>query len=114
MPTQQIAQDTWTDFLSAFSAHNQTRSVNVDIESTDFGAQRLVDHEPLLAIEPSLEKELHRTITVIAGDPQGGNPTALSHEVANPKTIWVKEDDSGQAQALDIETDDGRTIIQFV
>jgi hypothetical protein len=111
MPTTQIGQDQWTEFLAGFSAHNQTRPVNVEIESTELGPQRVIDGKPLLAVEPDLEEEM---ITVIAGDPEGGEPSALTHQVMNPKAIWVKQDDSGEPQALDIETDDGRTILQFV
>jgi len=113
MMTQQIARDQWEDYLAAFSADNQTRTVNIDMESTEFGPQRIVDNKPLLGIEPDLEDENEKTIVVVAGDPQGGDPAALTHEVINPQSIWVKQDDEGRAQALDIETSDGRTIIEF-
>ena len=114
MPTMQVKQDKWEDFLSAFSAHNQTRNVNIDLESTEFGPQRLVDHKPLLGIEPDLKDEIEPTITVVAGDPQGAEPAALTHQVMKPTAIWIRENDEGEAQALDIEMEDGRTIIQFV
>lgn len=113
MPTQQIAVEQWEEFLSAFSAHNQTRKVVVDMESTELGPQRVVDGKPLLAIEPDLEGAVGKRITVIAGDTQGDDPVALTHQVMNPQSIWLKEDDQGNQQALDIETDDGRTIIQL-
>ncbi|MHB0913585.1 MAG: DUF5335 family protein [Armatimonadota bacterium] len=114
MATQQIAQSDWEEFLAAFSAHNQTRKVNIEMESTELGPQRLVNGEPLLGVEPDLKDEHEPTIVVVAGDPEGGEPAALTHEVMNPRSIWIKEDDSGKAEALDIETDEGRTIIQFV
>ena len=114
MPTMQIEQNEWKDFLSGFSAHNQTRMVAVDTESTELGPQRVIDGKPLLAVEPDLEDENEPTITVVAGDPEGGEPSALTHQVMNPRAIWVKQDDSGEPQALDIETEDGRTILQFV
>lgn len=113
MPTQQIPQDQWIDYLSGFSAHNQTRNVIVDMESTEFGPQRVIDNMPLLSIEPDMEDANEPTIVVIAGDPEGAHPAALTHEVMNPKAIWVKQADDGKAEALDIETDDGRTIIEF-
>jgi len=114
MATQCIPQDQWIDFLAAFSAHNQTRNVILDMETAELGAQRLVDRKPLLGVEPDLKDEHEPTITVIAGDPEGGKPAALTHQVMNPQAIWVKEDDAGRAEALDIEMEDGRTIIQFV
>ena len=114
MATQEILRDRWTNYLAAFSAHNQTRPVTVDVENTELGPQRLVDRKLLLGVEPDLKDEHEPTITVIAGDPEGGEPAALTHQVINPRTIWVKEDDEGRVQALDIETEDGRTIIQFV
>jgi len=111
MPTTQIRQEEWTDFLSGFSAHNQTKPVILEIESTDLGPQRVIDGKPLLAVEPDLEEEM---ITVVAGDTEGEEPSALTHQVMNPRAIWVKSDDEGEPQALDIETEDGRTILQFV
>lgn len=114
MGTQYIPRAEWDDFLSAFSADNQTRSVAVEIESAELGTQRLVDARPLLAVEPDLEDEREATITIVAGDPEGGGPAALTHQVMNPQAIWVKEGGEGQAEALDIETEGGRTIIQFV
>ena len=114
MATQQIAREQWDEFLAAFSAHNQTREIVVDMESRDLGAQRLIDRKPLLGIEPDLKEDHDPTITVIAGDKEGGEPAALTHRVANPRAVWIKEDAEGRAEALDIETEDGRTIIQFV
>jgi hypothetical protein len=113
MPTQQIPQDQWVDYLAGFSAHNQTRNVIVDMESSELGPQRVIDNKPFLAIEPDMEDELDPTIVVVVGDPQGEHPMALTHEVMKPKAIWVKESDDGQVEAVDIETDDGRTIIEF-
>lgn len=114
MSTQQIPQNEWTDFLSSFSANNQTRSVTIDVQDTEFGPQRVADGKPLLAVEPDLEDEHGPTITVVAGDTEGGEPAALTHQVMNPQAIWVKENEEGLAEALDIEMADGRTIIQFV
>ncbi|MHB1001005.1 MAG: DUF5335 family protein [Armatimonadota bacterium] len=114
MSTQQIPQDKWNDYLSSFTAMNQTRNVVIDIESSELGSQRLVDGKPLLTVEPDLGSGRKPVIIVIAGDTQGDSPESLTHEVAQPKSIWVKENDAGQVDALDIETEDGRTIIQFV
>ncbi len=114
MPTQQILRDQWIDYLAGFSANNQTRTVVVDQESTELGPQRIIDREPLLAVEPDLKDEHEPTITVVAGDPGGGEPAALTHQVINPRAIWVKVDDEGRVEALDIETEDGRAVVQFV
>jgi hypothetical protein len=114
MPTQQIPREEWTDFLASFSAHNQTRSVVVEMENQDLGIQRVIDGKPLIAVEPDLKDEHEPTITVVAGDPEGGEPAALTHQVMNPRAIWVKQASDGEAEALDIETEDGRTIIEFV
>lgn len=114
MATQQIPESKWTEYLSDFSAQNQKRAVLIDLESAELGPQRLVEAKPLLGVEPDLKDEHEPTITVVAGDPEGSEPAALTHQVMNPQAIWVKENDQGEAEALDIETDEGRTIIQFV
>jgi len=112
MPTQRIPPDQWEDYLAGFSAHNQTRLITVDVESQDLGPQRIIDHTPFLGLEPDL-KEREPTIIVVAGDPEGGRPDAVTHEIMKPRSIWIKEDEEGRAEALDIETEDGRTIIEF-
>lgn len=114
MSTQQIPQNQWNNFLAEFSAHNQKRNVTIDLESNELGPQRLVDSRPLLSVETDLKDKLDPVITVIAGDPEGGEPAALTHQVMDPKAIWIKESDGGEAEALDIEASEGRTIIQFV
>lgn len=114
MSTRQIPQDQWNDYLSGFSAHNQTRHIAIDLESTELGPQRLVDQKPLLGVEPDLKDEHHPAITVIVGDPEGGEPDVLRHQVENPTAIWVKQGEDGEVEALDIETEDGRAILEFV
>jgi hypothetical protein len=114
MPTQQIAHDQWEKYLSKFSACNQTRSVNLDMESNELGPQRLINNRPLIAIEPDVRCGEECTIVVVAGDTEGGQPEALTHEIKRPQAMWVKQDDAGCIQAIDFETDDGRTILEFV
>lgn len=114
MATQQIPQSEWNEFLATLSAKNQTRKVTVDVQSAELGPQRVVTEKSLISVEPDLKDEHEPTITVIVGDPEGGEPMALTHQVMNPQSIWVKEDDGGRIEALDIETEDGRTILQFV
>ena len=114
MPTQQVPHDQWEVYLAEFSARNQTRPVIVDMETSELGQERLVDSAPLLGIEPDFKDEYQKSITIIAGDPEGAEPEALTHQVMNPRTIWIKEDDQGCAEALDIEMEGGRTIIQFI
>lgn len=114
MPTRQIAKDQWEHYLDAFGAHNQTREISVDLESNELGPQKIIEHKPLLALEADLREDKERFITVIAGDTQGAEPEALTHRVLEPVAIWVKEDDQGQAEALDIESEEGRTLVTFI
>ena len=112
MPTQQIPRDEWIAYLSAFSASYQTRPVNIDLESNELGPQRLVEERPLLAVEADMHGD-DSMITLIAGDPEGGKPEALTHEIPDPSAVWVKSNDGGEVEALDIENPDGRVIVQF-
>lgn len=112
MSTQQIPRDQWINYLSAFSASNQTRPVNIDLESNELGPQRLVEDRPLLAIEADVRAD-ESQITLIAGDAEGDEPAALTHQIPEPSAVWVKADDQGQVEALDIENPDGRTIVEF-
>jgi hypothetical protein len=114
MQTRQIERDRWNDFLEAFSAHNQTREISIDMEHNELGPQTVIERKPLLAMETDLKDDLEPSIVIVAGDPQGGEPAALKHRVMDPNAIWVREDDQGRVETLDIESDDGRTLIKFV
>ena len=112
MSTEQVPREQWEDYLAGFSAKNQTRPITVDIEDPDLGPQRIVEHIPLLGVEWDF-KDRENNIIVVAGDPQGEDPESIAHEINQPKTIWVKADDTGRVEALDIESEGGRTIIEF-
>ncbi len=113
MSTVQIPREQWTDYLANFSGKNQTKPIVVDMESNELGPNRLIDHVPLLGIEPDFS-DGEATISIIAGDPEGGEPEALTHEIQKATAVWVKESEAGEPEALDIESEDGRTIVQFV
>lgn len=112
MPTTEIPREQWTSYLRSFSASNQTRPVNIDFESNELGPNRLVEDRPLLAVEAETRGD-EASITLVAGDPDGAEPAALTHEIPGPQAVWIKADDQGQAEALDIESPDGRIIVQF-
>ncbi len=111
MPTQQIPHDQWDNYLAEFSADNQARNVIVEMDNNELGPQRIIDGMPLLSVESDLEDE--EMIVVIAGGTHIGHPLAMSHEVVHPRAIWVKQTEDGKPEAMDIETDEGRTIIEF-
>jgi len=112
MSTHQIPRNEWTSYLNSFSATNQTRPVTIDLESNELGPQRIVEERPLIAIEAETHGD-ESTITLVAGDPEGGEPAALTHEIPGPNAVWVKDGDDGCVEALDIESPEGRTIVQF-
>ena len=114
MPTRQIEKESWSRFLEGFSAHNQMREIAVDVEDNELGSQTLVDRKPFLAMETDLRDNIEPSIVLVAGDPAGGDPSVLRHRVMDPNSLWVKEDDTGRAEALDIEADNGKTVIRFV
>lgn len=113
MSTQQIPQTEWVEYFEGFSAHNQTRCVTLDVQDIEAGPQRVVDHLPLLAIEPDTKNDVLPSIVIVAGDSSGGQPEAFRHEVMKPTTVWIKQDDQGEVEAMDIEGEDGKVILQF-
>lgn len=113
MSTYQVPREQWVEFLKELTTKNQTRNIVLDVESNELGPQRLIDGKPLVGIEPEINQD-GAAITVIAGDPEGGHPSSLAHEIDGVSSIWVKEDEEGKVQAVDIESKDGKTIIEFV
>ena len=110
MPTQQIPHYEWTQFFDEFSWQHQSWLVTVEMLGRDIGHQVQVRNLPLegITVEPNEIGE--DEITIIAGS----RPDAhISHTIRTPRHVWLKQNDEGADEALEIESFEGIALVIF-
>lgn len=110
MPTQEIPHYEWERFFDGFSRLHRGWLVTVEVLGPDIGDQVQVRNLPLegIAVEPNEVGE--DQITIIAGT----EPDArISHTIPAPDRVWLKQNDEGADEALEIESIDGTVLISF-
>jgi len=109
MPTQEILRDEWARYFEQFSRRHQGWLVTVEILGLDIGDQVQVRDLPLegITVETSDDGD---EITIIAGS----RPDArISHTICAPLRVWVKQNELGADEALEIESPAGAILVRF-
>ena len=110
MPTQEISRDEWARFFEAFSRRHQGWLVTVEMLGLDIGDQVQVRNLPLEGITVETNESDADEITIIAGN----RPDArISHTICAPLRVWVKQNEQGADEALEIETPAGAVLVRF-
>jgi Family of unknown function (DUF5335) len=111
MPTQEIPSYEWSRFVDEFSRRHEGWLVSIEILNGENGNQMLVRDVPLEGITVDANEVGEDQITIIAGvDPNAH----LSHTVASPDRIWLKQSAEGADDALEIESFEGTVLITFL
>ena len=107
MPTQEIPHYEWERFFDEFSRVHRGWLVTIEMLGLEIGDQVQVRNLPLdgIAIEPNEIGE--DQITIIAGA-QGD--ARISHTIDAPDRVWLKQNDEGADEALEIESIDGKVL----
>lgn len=109
MPTQEIIRDEWARYFEEFSRRHLSWLVTVEIIGLDIGDQVQVRNLPLEGIIVETNDDGDE-ITIIAG----AFPDArISHTICAPIRVWVKQNEQGADEALDIETPAGAVLVRF-
>ena len=110
MPTQEILHYEWERFFDEFSRLHRDWLVTIEMLGPDIGDQLQVRNLPLdgIAVEPNEVGE--DQIMIIAGT----QPNArISHTIPSPDRVFLKQNDEGADEALEIESIDGTVLISF-
>jgi hypothetical protein len=110
MATQEIPHYEWERFFDEFSRLHRGWLVTIEMLGPDIGDQLQVRNLPLdgIAIEPNEVSE--DQIIIIAG----AQPHArISHTIPSPDRVFLKQNDEGADEALEIESIDGTVLISF-
>jgi Family of unknown function (DUF5335) len=110
MPTQEILRNEWPGYFEEFSSRHQGWLVTVEILGLDIGDQVQVRNLPLEGIIVETNDPDGDEITIIAGS----RPDArVSHTICAPLRVWVKQNEQGADEALEIETPAGAVLVRF-
>jgi Family of unknown function (DUF5335) len=110
MPTQEIPHYEWERFFDEFSRLHRGWLVTIEMLGLDIRDQVQARDLPLegIAIEPNEIGE--DQITIIAGA-QGD--ARISHTIDGPDRVWLKQNEEGADEALEIESTDSTVLLRF-
>ncbi len=110
MPTQEILRNEWPRYFEEFSSRHQGWLVTVEILGLDIGDQVQVRNLPLEGIIVETNDPDGDEMTIIAGN----RPDArISHTICAPLRVWVKLNEEGADEALEIDTPAGVVLVRF-
>jgi hypothetical protein len=110
MPTREVPHYEWARFFDEFSRRHQAWLVTVEMLRQDIGHQVQVRNLPLegIMVEPNEIGE--DEITIIAG----AQPDAhISHTIRSLRRVWLKQNDEGADEAVEIESFGGTVLVSF-
>jgi len=112
MATREIPRADWDRFLTMVSRQQADQPVRVRVADASAGDQTLADCVPMVGL--SLEKKGSDADAIALTLAFSGGESHMTHQIANPAKLYVKENDAGEPEVLDIE--DGaqvKTLIFF-
>lgn len=101
MATREIPRADWDRFLTMVSRQLADQPVRVRVEDTETGDQMLADCVPMVGL--SLEKKGSDADAIALTLAFSGGESHMTHQIANPEKLYVKENAAGEPQVLDIE-----------
>lgn len=110
MPTQEVPHHEWARFFDEFSRRHQAWLITVEMMGRDLGHQVQVRDLPLVGMMVEPNEIAEDDITIIAGP----RPDAhISHTVRSPRRVWLKQNQEGVDEAVEIESFSGNVLISF-
>src|SRR5438067_7524828 len=111
MPTREIPRHEWPSFFNCFSKEHQDWPTTIELISGDVGDQLEAEGEPLVGISLDPKGSAQGAIEVMVGARPDDN---LTHTIASPTHVWIRDGSSAVDEALEIEAADGsKTLLRF-
>jgi hypothetical protein len=110
MPTQEIPNYEWGKFFDEFSGRHEGWLTTIELLSADIGDQIQARDLPLAGISVEADEDVEDQITIMVG----ASPNArISHTISKPGRVWLKQNEEGADEALQIESFDGIALLRF-
>jgi hypothetical protein len=109
--TIEIPRETWAVYFDNLNKRALNEPVRIQVENRDIGDQELTRRLPLVGIDLETKGSEAGDIEVTVGDER----RELLHHIDNAVRVYLKVDDDGNIDCLEIEDgDNGKTLLFFV
>src|SRR5262245_21357952 len=107
MLSKEIPRTQWIRFFDDFSKQHEGWIVTMEVLGADIGDEEEADALPLVGISADW-KAGERRIEIMLGD----NPEAhLTRIINTPKRVWLKQPEEPAHEAVEVESEDGTTML---
>jgi Family of unknown function (DUF5335) len=108
--TIEIPRENWSSYFDDLGRRASAYPVRIEVENRELGAQEMARKLPLVGIELERKGSERGDIEVTVGD--AGEQ--LLHHIDNPRRVFLRMDESGNIDCIDIEDEaNGKTFIFF-
>ncbi|OJT20632.1 hypothetical protein BO221_32135 [Archangium sp. Cb G35] len=108
--TIEIPRETWAVYFDNLSKRALNEPVRIEVENRDIGDQEMTRKLPLVGIDLETKGSEAGAIEVSVGDER----RELMHRIDNAVRVYLKIDDDGNIDCMEIEDqDDGKTLLFF-
>lgn len=108
--TIEIPRSSWFVYFERLGKQAQTYPVRIEVENRDIGDQEMARKLPLVGMDLETKGSEVGNIEITLGD----NDQNFTHHIDDPTRIYLKVDDAGNIDCIEIEDqDNGKTLIFF-
>lgn len=108
--TIEIPRSSWSVYFERLGKQAQTYPVRIEVENRDIGDQEMARKLPLVGIDLETKGSEVGDIEITVGDADQN----FMHHIEDPTRMYLKVDDSGNIDCIEIEDkDNGKTLIFF-
>ena len=108
--TIEIPRQTWAVYFDNLNKRALSEPVRLEVENRDIGDQEMTRRLPLVGIDLETKGSEAGDIEITVGDERG----EFTHAIDNPTRVYLKVDDDGNIDCLEVEDqDNGKTLIFF-
>jgi hypothetical protein len=111
VPTDQIRQSEWSEFLDDFSQTHEDWLVTIEVRGTEApeDSDVILREAPFWGLSMADDRGMSGMIAVAAGEDRDSRH--VTHIIPEPSRIILERDADGTDRALHIEARDGTTTI---
>ena len=110
MSTQEIPNYEWVRFFDEFSRRHEGWLSRVEFLPADYGDQIHARDLPLAGISVEPDEVAEDQIIIMLG---GNADARITHTISKPGRVWLKQNEKGEDEALEIESFEGTALLRF-
>ena len=108
--TIEIPRRTWAVYFENLSKRALSTPIRLEVENRDIGDQEMTRRLPLVGIDLEVKGSEAGDIEITVGDER----QEFMHHIDNPTRVYLKVDDDGNIDCMEIEDqDNGKTLVFF-